>query len=777
MQDSDLDKQMERRWPEALFRIGQRRWRLLRESFSPERKRFMGGLLCAWWLVAFVATACSPQGPVPSDTVASAVALESPSCRDCHQEIYSAWAATDHAHANRSLNRERDYAAFAEHPLISDGGTQFALSWREREPEMVELRLGVETTRHTPSFIIGAKPLWQPLVPAEGGRWQPTDMAFDPNRQEWFNVFGQENRRPGEWGHWTGRGMNWNSMCAQCHMTGYRKNYDAPTDSYRSTWVEQGVGCIQCHGPMPPDHKYLPKNIAGARAPTSKKPFFGDRVRMMDVCASCHARHEPLTDRFQPGDDYFDHFRLTLPISPVFYADGQQRDENFNWTSMLLSRMGGHGGVTCFDCHDPHSNKTILPVENNQLCLQCHSASGRTSPNGVRAPAIDPLAHSHHQPGSAGNSCVACHMPTTNYMQRAPRHDHGWLIPDPLLNKELGIPDACSKCHTGQPVEWSIAAAEKWYGDRMETRQRRRARAIAAVQSDSPGGLAAALALWPEEDLPIWRATLLEVVARHAGDPKVFDLAKAALGDPHPAVRASAVRTLGRSAGATSSLSPLLNDPSRVVRIEAAWALSAQLGENSPARRELDEYLGLWLDQPGGRLQRGQDFAHRGMLSEAAAEMSTAAAWDPHSPGIRQSLGLVLAQLGQIDPAAANLARAADLLSDDAAAAFDAGLALAEAGRAKDAERYLRAAVDRDPGFHRAWYNLGLILAEEERLGDAAEALRRAEQLAPGVKDYPAALAGVFQRLGDSAGARAAAERAAGIPSTSSPQQRLLRQK
>jgi tetratricopeptide (TPR) repeat protein len=257
----------------------------------------------------------------------------------------------------------------------------------------------------------------------------------------------------------------------------------------------------------------------------------------------------------------------------------------------------------------------------------------------------------------------------------------------------------------------------------------------------------------------------------------VFALAKASLGDPHPAVRASAVRTLGRSSEAASSLSPLLNDPSRVVRIEAAWALSAQLGENSPARRELDEYLGLWLDQPGGRLQRGQDFAHRGMLSEAAAEMSTAAAWDPHSPGIRQSLGLVLAQLGQIDPAAVNLARAADLLSDDAAAAFDAGLALAEAGRAKDAERYLRAAVDRDPGFHRAWYNLGLILAEEERLGDAAEALRRAEQLAPGVKDYPAALAGVFQRLGDSAGARAAAERAAGIPSTSSPQQRLLRQK
>jgi len=32
-------------------------------------------------------------------------------------------------------------------------------------------------------------------------------------------------------------------MCAQCHMTGFEKNYDAATDTYHSTWVEHGVGC------------------------------------------------------------------------------------------------------------------------------------------------------------------------------------------------------------------------------------------------------------------------------------------------------------------------------------------------------------------------------------------------------------------------------------------------------------------------------------------------------------------------------------------------------
>ena len=34
-------------------------------------------------------------------------------------------------------------------------------------------------------------------------------------------------------------------------------------------------------------------------------------------------------------------------------------------------------------------------------------------------------------------------MPVTTYMQRHPRHDHGFTIPDPLLTKQFGTPNAC----------------------------------------------------------------------------------------------------------------------------------------------------------------------------------------------------------------------------------------------------------------------------------------------------------------------------------------------
>src|SRR5690606_11419604 len=139
---------------------------------------------------------------------------------------------------------------------------------------------------------------------------------------------------------------------------------------------------------------------------------------------------------------------------------------------------------------------------NNALCLQCHGGEGRVQPSGVRAIPIVPVEHSRHAEGSAGNSCVACHMPTTNYMQRAARHDHGWLKPDPLLTRELGIPNACSTCHTDQTVDWAIAKTDEWYGERMESRQRRRARTIAAAHAGERDAGGALLALLKDEDIP-----------------------------------------------------------------------------------------------------------------------------------------------------------------------------------------------------------------------------------------------------------------------------------
>ncbi len=53
--------------------------------------------------------------------------------------------------------------------------------------------------------------------PRRAGAFSAHRAGLGPREKEWFDVYGNEDRQPGEWGHWAGRGMNWNSMCATCH--------------------------------------------------------------------------------------------------------------------------------------------------------------------------------------------------------------------------------------------------------------------------------------------------------------------------------------------------------------------------------------------------------------------------------------------------------------------------------------------------------------------------------------------------------------------------------
>ena len=713
--------------------------------------------------VAFALTGCgrsSSSGAAgATQTVAQAVKQTSESCQNCHTGQFASWVNTDHALANRRIDPVRDEAAFAGKKSIADGGSRFDVNWEQSRPTMVPPAAppspATTAITRSPDLMLGNLPIRQPLIPAAGGRWQPTDLAYDPARKDWFNVFGQEGRQPGEWGHWTGRGMNWNSMCAHCHMTGYQKNYDAASDSYASTWVEHGVGCIQCHGPMADKH-----HDRGANKNSTRSPFNGDRQKMMHTCVPCHARNEQLTADFQPGDNYHDHYRVTLPVEPsVYYPDGQQRDEDFNWTSVLLSRMG-HAGVTCLDCHDPHTSKTILPANDNSLCLQCHATPGRPQPNGTRATPIDPLSHSHHAAGSTGNQCISCHMPTTTYMQRSPRHDHGWIRPDPLLTKELGIPNACNRCHADKPVDWAIQITDTWFGAKLDSHQRARTRAIASAQARQPAAPSALLAILAKEIVPAWRATLLDLLIPFERTGPIITAAQAALTAGDPLERAAAVRLLSGHEASHDRIHTMLRDPVRLVRLDAAWALAPELPADSPSRRELDTYFSLSLDQPGGQLRLGQDFANRNQYAAAENAMKLAAQWDPNSPGIYEALGFVHNAQRLAQPAAAAFFRAAQLQPNDAPSAYRAALAFAEAAQPADAEMAFRLTLQRDPRFDRAWYNLGLFLAQANRLTESAEALRKAEALAPLGADYPYALATVLLRSGDKTGAHAAARRA-----------------
>jgi tetratricopeptide (TPR) repeat protein len=757
---------------------------------------FVAGLLVLAGVAAYLGIrSAGPPGHAPS---ASAPAVGNPpapveradrevfgayagsdSCRDCHREAYDEWARSHHGLAERPVRADLDDDALSRAPSagLTSGPAGRAPGSATPLPHRIAARgLSGEVQALPVVGVIGHAPLRQYLVPSKGGRWQALQTAFDPARRDWFDVFGTENRQPGEWGHWTGRGMNWNSMCAGCHNTRLRKHYSAAGDRYDTTMAERGVGCEACHGPLR-RHVQWQRQPHGASDPDPTLPPT-DRARMLDTCGACHARRVELTGEFAPGDRFLDHFALVgVGQTDHYYTDGQVRDENFELAAFLGSRMHGRG-VTCGDCHLPHSAKPRLP--GNWLCLRCHNGA---YPN---APVIDPVGHSHHrvhgfgpdgQPtdtdlmdyGSdadrtSGGECANCHMPQTTYMQRHPRRDHGFTIPDPLLTLELGIPNACTRCHADKPVDWAEAAARTWYGSRLERPTRERARTIARARAGERLGRDQLLACVATNAAPYWTANAAELLSAWAHEPAVVRTLARLLDHPDALVRAAAARALEAApfaphSPALPSLRRALADPVRGVRLAAAWTLRAELEQASTAGHELRRSLDVNADQPSGQLQWAAYHEARDALHDALKHLQTAIGWDSNSPPFHHEMAVVLSRLGRPAEALARLQIAVGLAPRNAEYRFKLGLAFNELGDSVQARAALEDSVRLDPLHARAWYNLGLAQNAAGEADRAIQALERAESLDPDAPAIPYARGTIHYAQRQPAKARAAARR------------------
>jgi tetratricopeptide (TPR) repeat protein len=698
---------------------------------------------------ASTSKSASSPGTIQSTYAGSA------SCRDCHADIYAAWAKSNHGLAERPVSLKMDRAAFIPARSFQTGSQTTSVEFTNRNFFITSVGLSGHPEAHIVDRVIGNDPLRQFLIAAPGGRWQVMEAAFDPHRDEWFDVFGNEDRKPGEWGHWTGRGMTWNSMCAACHNTRLYKNYDEASDSYHTTMAEPSVSCEACHGPMKAhvdwERKYHNQNLTN---PTLSKLT---PAQLVDMCASCHSRRVELTGDFKPGDVFFDDYDLKIvDHEDLFYADGQVHQEDYEFSAFLGSKMH-QAGVTCMDCHNPHTGKTIL--QGNNLCLRCH-ASGY-----LKAPIINPEEHSHHLAGSKGDQCINCHMPITVYMQRHPRHDHGFTIPDPLLTKKFDIPNACNRCHTDKTADWSLAAVQKWYGKKMERSTRRRAEWIALAQRGDATACKPLIEMLTNEKIPYWQAVAAGLLDQWVDKPKVVEALTQSLGNANPIVRVSAIHALEPLVGqpessVADSIHALLNDPSRDVRISAAWALRGNLDTNASAGRELLHYLDVNADQPAGQMQKGEFYFARDNLPAALEHYQKAVMWDANSAPIRSEYAIVLSAANRNQAAIKQLETACRLAPQEAEYRYQLGLAWDAAGSLSKTIESLETAVTLDPSYGRAWYNLGLARSKAGQVEAALEALARAESISPNDPLIPYAQATILARAGRTAEARAAAQRA-----------------
>jgi cytochrome c554/c'-like protein len=173
-------------------------------------------------------------------------------CQSCHTRETEAWSRSHHRAAMAAASDSTVLGNFNGGSLRVGAITN---SFFKRDGKFFARTDGPDgkLADFEIKYTFGVYPLQQYLVAMPGGRLQALTLAWDsrPTQlggQRWFQLFPDSHSSDDEL-HWTRPAQNWNYMCADCHSTAVRKNYDATSDAFHTTWAEISVGCEACHGP------------------------------------------------------------------------------------------------------------------------------------------------------------------------------------------------------------------------------------------------------------------------------------------------------------------------------------------------------------------------------------------------------------------------------------------------------------------------------------------------------------------------------------------------
>ena len=572
-------------------------------------------------------------------------------------------------------------------------------------------------------YTFGIDPLQQYLVAFPDGRYQALSIAWDVKRKRWFHLYLAERIDFRDELHWTKPAQNWNFMCAECHSTGLQKNYRLAEDRFETSWSDIDVSCEACHGPGSGHVAWAQDAQRGRSSADSTRGLafqlkdtsggswvlapgetiarrtkpLASRVEM-ETCGRCHARGAQIWGDYRHGQPLAETHRVAFLDEALYHADGQIKDEVYEYGSFLQSKMY-HAGVTCSNCHDPHSAR--LRASGNAVCSQCHLPSKYDDPQ-----------HHFHTAGTEAAQCVSCHMIKRYYMVVDGRRDHSFRVPRPDLSMKLGTPNACNDCHRDRSAQWASQAVARWYGPDRKGGWHW-AEAIHAGRNARADAETLLVRTVEDATTPtIVRATALNLLHRHPG-PNALRAVERSLRDSDPLVRRAAVSALAAVEHPTRVTLgvPLLNDPVRTVRLEA---LSTLVG----VPRDLFTAAQLKT------------------LDQVIAEYREAQAFNADRAEAHLNLGVLDAQLGKFD--AAEQAYRAAIRKQPLFMPAYINLAdlYRQQGQEDRVEQTLREGLKADPGNGDAYHGLGLSLVRQKRLRDAIPELAKAAQRRPDVPRY-----------------------------------------
>jgi len=692
-------------------------------------------------------------------TGADAEFVGSEKCKDCHRPAYDKWLTSHHRMAmavatDKTVLGDFDEAKFELFGVTSrffrkDG--KFFVNTQGPGGKMEDLEI-----THT----FGWYPLQQYLVPFPDGRLQCLPITWDVKNKKWYHLYPDRPLDPDDWLYWTNNGQNWNGMCAECHSTDLKKNYNPETGAYQTTWSEISVGCEACHGPGSAHVKWA--QLPDMARPTVEndalvvKTSGLDARRQIELCAPCHSRRMSLDDNIHAHADFLDYGTPQLLNEGMYFADGQILEEVYVYGSFMQSKMYARG-VRCSDCHDVHSTKRVK--EGNALCLQCHKAGIYDTKD----------HHFHKREGEKGEPiksdsgkilfevgsgalCEQCHMPGRNYMGIDYRPDHSFRIPRPDLSASIGTPNACNRCHIDKSNQWSIEKTTKWYGQRKRPHY---GTVLNAGRLGQPAALSDLILLADDRLYPaIVRATALMHLASYGGTDSRQSLERA-LTDEEALIRQTAVRHLPASDPQTdmTRFSPLLYDAVKAVRIEAAQRLTAiPIESMSPELKNkfqsaLDEYVSAMErtgDFAASRHNLGNMYANLGNSAAAIVNYRKAIEIDGLFYPAKVNLAMLYSRNRETDQAETLLREVVGEFPDLYEIKYSLGLLLAEKKQYEEAAGYLAQAAKGLPQRARIQYNLGLLLQHLQRDQAAEAALQKAVDIDPDNLDFLYALADFY---------------------------------
>ncbi|SHK00782.1 Tetratricopeptide repeat-containing protein [Tangfeifania diversioriginum] len=647
----------------------------------------------------------------------------SESCIQCHERFYELWAPSWHGKAMQPVNAGfiKEYQ-LPECNSIEIEDKIYQMIYEDSSMVMLEMEGDDLLNEYPVEYSLGGKNVFTFLTPLEKGKLQTIPLAYDVNRQQWFNYPESAVRHFGDTGEedqalpWRDRMYAFNTACYNCHVSQVSSNYNLETDTYHTTWKEAGINCETCHGPSAEHVRVFQEAEEKEEEPEDWKILVTSNFTSEEhnsSCAVCHAKGSAITKNYVPPEPYFDHFTLATLEDPDFYPDGRDLGENYTMTGWKMNPCIQESDLHCVTCHTS-SGRNRFADNPNAACTSCHDEK---QGDGL-------VAHTMHQPDSEGSQCVNCHVPSREFVGRFIRSDHSFRPPMPEATIKFGSPNACNQCHHDKSPEWANEIVKARPNGDYQEETLYWAQLIKEAREENWDRMDEMLEIIRKNKYnEVVVTSFIRLLVNSSDEKKWESIIEALNENESPLVRAAASSALtgNFSEEAVNALITAASDEIRLVRVSAAASL-AGTDENqfSPEEKKVvanatGEYLNSMVARPddwSSHYNLGIYHQNQGNAQKAIESYETAARIYPEAlmPLINSSV--LYSYMGNAAKAEENLKQAVKIDPDNEAANLNLGLLLAEQGKMQEAEKALKTALEVNPKQAVAAYNLSVIVSQ-----------------------------------------------------------------